>query len=261
MTRSFEGYVVPVAVDGPAFERRFGAEHLDRYLSEVYSAGDDLAGICLVTRRGTTARIGGFGCTPAYRGRGVGRALMERAVRRCSAAGATTLTLEVIVGNVAAQRLYESLGFRIVRTLVGYSWERPGAVGPAATNGLADIDPLRFARRLAAGLAGADELPWQLAPETLAAAAPPRRAYVLGPAAALVSVTEDTAVLSAVHTEPAARRRGHGRALLAALRDAFPGRRWTVPPLVPETDGAEFFRATGWVRVDLAQYEMVHASV
>jgi hypothetical protein len=68
-------------------------------------------------------------------------------------------------------------------------------------------------------------------------------------------------VLSAVHTDPAARRRGHARALLAALRDAFPGRRWTVPPLVPEPDGAEFFRATGWVREELAQYEMVHGNV
>jgi ribosomal protein S18 acetylase RimI-like enzyme len=260
MTRSFEGYLVPVDMDGPAFERRFGAEHLDRYLSEVYTAGDDLVGISLVTRRGTTARIGGFGCTPAYRGRGVGRALMERAVERCTAAGAATLTLEVIVGNEAAQRLYEKLGFRVARTLVGYRWE-PGAAEPQLPppTGLAEIDPVRFARGVSAGLDGA-EPPWQLAPETLAAAVPPRRAYALGAAEALVSVTETTAGVLAVHTEPAQRRQGHARALLAALRAEFPGRRWTVPPLVPEAAGAEFFAATGWVREDLAQYEMVRAN-
>ncbi|WP_203453522.1 GNAT family N-acetyltransferase [Jiangella aurantiaca] len=261
MTRAFEGYVVPVSVDGPGFERRFGAEHLDRYLSEVYAAGDDLAGICLIARRGTTARIGGFACTPAYRGVGVGRALMERAVARCTEAGATRITLEVITSNAAAVRLYERLGFRTTRTLVGYRWERPEAAGPVPPSVPAPIDPARFARGVAAGLSGSDEPPWQLAPETLAASVPPRRAYALGPAAALVSVTETTAVLGAVHTEPAARRRGHGRALLAALRESFPGRRWTVPPLVPEEDGAEFFRATGWVREELAQYEMVHANV
>ncbi|WP_162605676.1 GNAT family N-acetyltransferase [Jiangella ureilytica] len=261
MTRSFEGYLVPIGMDGPAFERRFGAEHLDRYLSEVYAAGDDLVGISLVTRRGTTARIGGFGCTPGYRGRGVGRALMERAVQRCTAAGATTLTLEVIVGNEAAQRLYERLGFRVARTLVGYRWEPAAAEPrqPPSSTGLTEIDPVRFARGVCAGLDGA-EPPWQLAPETLAAAVPPRRAYALGGAEALVSVTETTAGVLAVHTPARRRRQGHARALLAALRAAFPGRRWTVPPVVPEGAGAEFFAATGWVREDLAQYEMVRAN-
>ncbi|WP_158564102.1 GNAT family N-acetyltransferase [Jiangella anatolica] len=258
MTRAFEGYVVPVAMDGPGFERRFGAEHLDRYLSEVYTAGDELAGVCLITRRGATARIAAFGCTPAYRGMGVGRALMERAVICCLEAGATRLTLEVITTNAAAVRLYERLGFRIARTLVGYRWDRPAAAGRPLRTAPAEIDPARFARRVAAGLSAAAEPPWQLAPETLAAAGPPRRAYALGPAAALVSATDTAAVLSAVHTDPAGRRQGHARALLASLREAFPGRRWTVPPLVPAADGAEFFHATGWVREDLAQYEMVH---
>lgn len=263
MTRSFEGYVVPLRMDGPAFERRFGAENADRYLSEVYTAGDELVGICVITRRGTTARIGGFGCTPAYRGRGVGRALMERAVDRCTSAGATTLSLEVIVGNDAAQRLYERLGFRVARTLIGYRWEPAGSEAGAepapSSTGLAETDPVRFARRLAAETEES-EPPWQLAPETLAAAVPPRRVYTLGPASALVSVTGEAGTVIAVHTDPPARRQGHGRALLAALRDAFPGRRWAVPAIVPEAAGAPFFAATGWVRDELAQYEMVRAN-
>ncbi|MBB5788174.1 GNAT family N-acetyltransferase [Jiangella mangrovi] len=264
MSRSFEGYLVPISMDGPAFERRFGPEHLDRYLSEVYTADGELVGISLVTRRGTTARIGGFGCTPAYRGRGVGRALMDRAVRRCTEAGATTLTLEVIVGNAAAQGLYEKLGFRVARTLVGYRWEPTGAEPAIAEpqlspspHGLTEIDPVRFARGLS--LDGAQP-PWQLAPETLAAAVPPRRAYALGPATALVGVTEDAVSVVAVHTDPAARRQGHARALLGALRATFPGRNWVVPAIVPEDAGAAFFAATGWVRADLAQYEMVRAN-
>lgn len=261
-TRSFEGYLVPFRLDGPAFERRFGAEHLDRYLSEVYTAGGDLVGISLVTRRGTTARIGGFGCTPAYRGRGVGRALMERAVERCLNAGAATLTLEVIVGNEPAQRLYERLGFRVTRTLVGYRWEPDTAepqLPPSPGEGLVEIDPVRFARGLS-WADGDDDPPWQLAPETLAAAVPPRRAYALGAASALVGVTDETASVIAVHTAPAARRQGQGRALLDALRAEFPGRRWSVPSVVPETAGAEFYAATGWVRDELAQYEMVHTN-
>ncbi|WP_239000989.1 GNAT family N-acetyltransferase [Jiangella asiatica] len=191
----------------------------------------------------------------------MGRALMERALARCARAGATRVTLEVIAGNAAAVRLYERLGFQITRRLVGYRWEGDArADGRPAQSGPVEIDPVRFARDVAAGLAGADEPPWQLAPETLAAAVPPRRAYALGPASALVTVGETTAALTAVHTAPSRRRQGHARALLAGLRDALPGRSWTVTPVVPEAAGAEFFAATGWVREELAQYEMVRTA-
>lgn len=261
MVRSFQDYLVPVAMDGVAFERRFGAENLDGHLSEAYLDGDELVGICLVTRRGGAARIGAFGCTPAYRGRGIGRALMERAMRHIEAAGARRVTLEVLAQNVAAVRLYERLGFRRTRALVGYRWERPEPVGGAAVP--VEIEPARFAGRLAQDDAAGGwlgrtvgEPPWQLAPQTLAAAVPPRHAYALGAAAALLAVGESTAALVAVHTEAGSRRDGHAKRLLHGLRELLPGRRWVVPPLVPESAGREFFGATGWTIDPVGQYEM-----
>jgi ribosomal protein S18 acetylase RimI-like enzyme len=48
---------------------------------------------------------------PAQRGRGLGRALMEAALREARARGADTMEIGVDEPDHAARRLYESLGF------------------------------------------------------------------------------------------------------------------------------------------------------
>jgi ribosomal protein S18 acetylase RimI-like enzyme len=73
------------------------------------------------------------GVDPAWRGRGVGRTLMEVAIARAWASGACAVTLDVAWGNEAARSLYESLGFqstlerrsRLLQWLTGYpGWTR-----------------------------------------------------------------------------------------------------------------------------------------
>ena len=49
--------------------------------------------------------------TPARRGRGLGRALMEAALREARNRGADTMDIGVDEPDLAARRLYESLGF------------------------------------------------------------------------------------------------------------------------------------------------------
>jgi hypothetical protein len=64
-------------------------------------------------------RYGGVqnvGVTPWHRHRGIGTALMQAAMLGFRAAGLDRAFLEVTAENVAAVRLYESLGFRRVRT-------------------------------------------------------------------------------------------------------------------------------------------------
>jgi ribosomal protein S18 acetylase RimI-like enzyme len=56
------------------------------------------------------------GVTPWHRHRGIGTALMQAAMLGFRAAGLDRAFLEVTAENVAAVRLYESLGFRRVRT-------------------------------------------------------------------------------------------------------------------------------------------------
>jgi ribosomal-protein-alanine N-acetyltransferase len=48
---------------------------------------------------------------PAARRRGVGAALVDRAMQRAAAAGAGAMFLEVASGNQAARALYERAGF------------------------------------------------------------------------------------------------------------------------------------------------------
>ena len=47
---------------------------------------------------------------PAFRGRGIGRALLARVETEARMRGACKITLEVLSGNHSAKRLYESLG-------------------------------------------------------------------------------------------------------------------------------------------------------
>jgi len=48
---------------------------------------------------------------PAWRGQGIGRALLSECIRRAARAGASLIFLEVRAGNEAAERLYRSMGF------------------------------------------------------------------------------------------------------------------------------------------------------
>src|SRR4028119_242912 len=73
LTRSFEGYVVPIKMTPQSFERRFVGESLDPFASRVYYRGEDIAGIVLVARRGWTSRIAAMGVAPDLRGQGLGR--------------------------------------------------------------------------------------------------------------------------------------------------------------------------------------------
>jgi GNAT superfamily N-acetyltransferase len=53
---------------------------------------------------------------PAWQGRGLGRAMLRRAIARCTAAGEARIGLTVTDGN-PAERLYRELGFQRRRTL------------------------------------------------------------------------------------------------------------------------------------------------
>jgi RimJ/RimL family protein N-acetyltransferase len=55
--------------------------------------------------------IRGFVVDPARRGEGIGRRLVDAAVREASARGARRLTLRVLAPNAAARAVYDAAGF------------------------------------------------------------------------------------------------------------------------------------------------------
>ncbi len=61
--------------------------------------------------------IQNLGITPGHRGRGLGTALLFHALQGFEEAGLRQAYLEVTAQNVGAVRLYQRLGFRIVRTV------------------------------------------------------------------------------------------------------------------------------------------------
>jgi GNAT superfamily N-acetyltransferase len=87
LTRSFEGYLVPIKMTAQAFERRFRGEDLDPFASRVVyaGAGDSPVGVVLVARRGWTSRIAAMGLAPEARGQGLGRRLLSEAVEEARA--------------------------------------------------------------------------------------------------------------------------------------------------------------------------------
>ncbi len=77
--------------------------------------------------RGDRGWIGGMGVVPAARRRGHGEAVMRGVIEEARARGLREVSLEVLVQNEPARRLYEKLGFELVRELE--IWELGAVAG------------------------------------------------------------------------------------------------------------------------------------
>lgn len=91
-------------------------------------------GFVLLRAAADEAEIIAIAVAPRRRGEGVGRALMEQAIRELQRDRIARLFLEVAEVNAPALALYRSLGFRQVGTRQSYY--APGRPGHAATAAL-----------------------------------------------------------------------------------------------------------------------------
>lgn len=107
-------------------EDTFGmAEFLSLYLRGketflVAREGRRVVGYVAGYADGEIAYIASVAVDPAFRGRGLGRLLMETVMRRLVGAGVAAIGLHVREDNLAAIRLYESLGFVALESLADY---------------------------------------------------------------------------------------------------------------------------------------------
>ncbi len=256
LTRSFEGYVMPVNVSAQAYERRFRPEGVDPFASYVHLREARPVAVVLVARRGWTSRVAAMAVAPEVRGRGLGKRIMRGVIDEAIARGDRSVLLEVFEHNTSAVNLYEGLGFEPVRRLVGYHREPVGsAFSPADT--LSELDPLDFARVVASE--GEPDLPWMLAAETLSGAVSPARAFHLDHRAyALIGDPEANIIsLTALVVPRADRRDGWGTRLMQALYARYPDKAWSIPQIVPEELAPAFFTRCGWELMDTNQLEMV----
>ena len=105
-----------------AFEQELRGNRLARYVVARTTIGDEervvgFAGVWLMVDE---AHITTFGVHPDWRRQGVGRRMLLRLFDLSVALRAAQMTLEVRVGNLGAQALYERFGFEIVGTRARY---------------------------------------------------------------------------------------------------------------------------------------------
>jgi GNAT superfamily N-acetyltransferase len=254
LQESFEGYFVPMRMDGEAFERRFRAEHVDRRESRIFVQGSQIAGIILVVRRWRVSRIAAMGCTPTFRRCGLGAAMLEVVMDAAKARGDDRITLEVLAPNHAARRLYTRLGFQPVRELVGYVHH-----GERQSSGesLQECSAQTYARALARE--GFEDLPWTLSADTACGQTLPERFFHIDGASFvwLAAVTDNDIAIRFLFTASRRRREGAAGTLLGALERQHPNRKWSIPPVVPEGMGSDFLRKRGFSPHELRQIEMV----
>jgi GNAT superfamily N-acetyltransferase len=245
--RAFEGYFVPMVHTVESLAAMIANNDIQLDHSLVLRApGQGYAGVALLARRGPRSWVGGMGIVPEWRGLGLGAMLLREVIERARSFGIRTMQLEVLEQNVVARRLYESLGFHVVRPL------------PVYTGVLTPIPGSRAAAVSTAGPIGADEalasfsalhevaLPWQREYTSLEHLLPRLRGLGLhgdgGLRAATVYVAGDSGFaimdLGSRGTTPSARALD-GVALLSALsREApeLPVRAINVPPGDPLGD-------------------------
>jgi ribosomal protein S18 acetylase RimI-like enzyme len=255
LTRSFEGYVVPVNISAGAYERRFRPENVDPFASYAYFRGNRPVAVVLVARRGWTSRIAAMAVAPEARGKGLGKRIMQGVIGEALERGDRSVLLEVFEHNTPAVKLYEGLGFEPLRRLVGYH-HGPGGAAPDGADTLAELDPLDLAHIVARE--GEANLPWMLAAETLSGSVSPARAFHLDHRAYVLIGNPDADVisLSALVVPRANRRNGWGTSLMQALLATHPDKAWTIPQIVPEELAPEFFAWCGWELMDTNQLEM-----
>jgi len=82
----------------------------------VRTAAAGVVGFCAFWLVFDEIHINNVAMRPAYRGQGLGAALMAQVFDRARALGAHRATLEVRESNTGARRFYERLGFRVEGT-------------------------------------------------------------------------------------------------------------------------------------------------
>jgi ribosomal protein S18 acetylase RimI-like enzyme len=258
LTRGFEGYLVPINITVPVFQTMMRRDGVDLNETRILHQDDEPIGVALIARRGWTSRLAAMGIISSARKGGAGTWAMEKLIEEARARGDQEMLLEVITQNTAGVKLYEKVGFKKIRKLVGYKLENP-QLAPAAVPGgdeneLQEVDIQEAAKMVTAH--GLKDLPWQISGISIAHHTPPSRAFTLNSAYCVISNPQVEHVsISSVLAPASSGEAGPGVALLRALFARFPNKTWHVSPIYPE-EMAPLFEGLGMQREDLSQWQM-----
>ena len=127
---AFGDYTADMQMDRKAFEKRMLSKLcIDWQLSVGAFSGDKMIGFITHTANQYEGRLtvynGGTGVIPAYRGNDLTRHMYEAALYHMKQRDIDQCVLEVIVSNARAIRVYEEVGFKIVRRMKCYKLMTP----------------------------------------------------------------------------------------------------------------------------------------
>ncbi|KXK13056.1 MAG: N-acetyltransferase GCN5 [Chloroflexi bacterium OLB14] len=266
MTRSFEGYLVPININESALLTMLKRDSIELNLSRVMMQNDEPVGIALIARRGWTCRLAAMGILPQARNQSLGSQTMHKLIEEAQARQDKEMLLEVIEQNTAGVKLYEKVGFKKVRRLVGYKIENPQFVAEdgdksksahSAVLGeveLKEIDIRELARLVT--YHGLKDLPWQLSGTTIMQHTPPARAFKLNDAYCLISNPDaNDIVIWSVLVKARSRGAGLSNVIIKTLFKKFQNKIWHVPALFPE-EMSFIFEQAGMQRENISQWQM-----
>ena len=102
----------PLKARGEASEMAVDASEVGSEISEKSGEAERIVGIIGLRDIAGEAEITNVAVKGEYRGLGIGRKLLEKALDRCSQLKINDVTLEVRASNQVAINLYESVGFK-----------------------------------------------------------------------------------------------------------------------------------------------------
>ncbi len=118
LNQAYAGYFIPVQFDAIQLAMMCDDMDVDLARSIVAVVEGVPVGMALLSVRGSEGWVSAVGVCPAWRRRGVGRAIIRRIQQDAREAGLDVLRLEVLEQNQAGVGLYGSLGFSITRDLL-----------------------------------------------------------------------------------------------------------------------------------------------
>ncbi len=251
LTRGFEGYLVPIHITVPVLLTMLRRDGIDLNETRVLHQDGEPIGAALIARRGWASRLAAMGIVSSARKGGAGTCAMEKLIEEARARGEQEMLLEVITQNTAGVKLYEKVGFKKIRKLVGYKLENPPV---ESADELQEVDIQEAAKMVTAH--GLKDLPWQISGISIAHHTPPSRAFGLNGAYCVISnpLVEHVS-LSSVLASAGVGESGPGAALIRALFARFPNKTWHVSPVYPE-EMSFIFEQVGMQREDLSQWQM-----
>lgn len=251
MTRSFEGYFVPINITESALLTMLKRDSLDLTSSRVMMNENEPVSIALIARRGWTSRLAAMGVLSQARNQSLGTQTMHKLIEEAQERHDKEMILEVIEQNTAGIKLYEKVGFKKIRRLVGYKIENPQV---ESDEELQEIDIRELARLVT--YHGLKDLPWQLSGTTIMQHTPPSRAFKLNDAYCLISNPDATdIVIWCVLVKSRSRGAGLSNVLIKTLFKKFQNKIWHAPALFPE-EMSFIFEQVGMQRENISQWQM-----